>query len=54
MFIAKGGKLPPGGTKPFGITSTSTAKWFSERELLARAGKRLQPISLIFHPLGSC
>ena len=37
VFIAKGGKLPAGGTKPFGASSTSSSTWFTEKELLARA-----------------
>lgn len=38
VFIAKG-NVPIGGTKSFGSSSSSAAKWYTEKELLAKTGQ---------------
>lgn len=36
VFMAKGRPIPVGGTKPFGTSSNSQIKWYTERELLMK------------------
>ena len=37
VFQAKG-KVPPAGTKPFGTSSNSSTKWYTEKVLLSKVG----------------
>lgn len=37
VFQAKG-SIPVGGSKPFGSSSTASTKWYTEKELLVKAG----------------
>ena len=38
VFSAKG-KVPAAGTKSFGTSSSASAKWYTEKELLVKSGK---------------